>query len=174
MITLHSMAVDSFAPMLESLGEWLDKGAAHAARHKLDLIHARLTPDMYTLAQQVQLACHHARDAIGRLKGEPPADVADVADTWPGLAEQLASTLALLRNVSTTALVGSDERDCSIATTNGPRLVMNGVELLRAWALPHFYFHVVTAYGILRHNGVVLGKRDYLSQVGVFMEPKRS
>ena len=171
-LSTHDMAVGSFVPMLESLSQVLDKGAEHAA--KLDLVNARLAPDMFTLAQQVQLACHYARDATARLTGKDAVAMEDAETTFAGLRAQIARTLDVVRAASAEAFDGAEERDCSIEIPGDMVIGMNGLQFLRAWSLPHFYFHVVTAYDILRHNGVQIGKQDYLSQVGAFIRPKQS
>jgi hypothetical protein len=172
-LALHDMAIGSFAPMLESLSQWLDKAEAFAKDKKLDLVHARLAPDMYTLAQQVMLSCHHARDAAARLAGKKPAAMADPATSVAGMKKQIADTLKTIRKVQASALAGGETRDCSVPLPNDAEIGMDGIRFLRAWALPHFYFHVVTAYDILRQAGVTLGKQDYLSQVGAFIRPKK-
>lgn len=174
MITMHTMAVDSFAPMLESLSACLDKGEAHARSKGLDLVTARLAPDMFTLAQQVQQACHAAADCISRLTGRGAAAMATLETTHSGLKAQIARTVAALRSVPEAAFAGAEARDCSIEIPGDLIIVMDGLQLLRAWSLPHFYFHVVTAYDILRHNGVEIGKKDYVTQVGSFIRPKKS
>jgi hypothetical protein len=79
-----------------------------------------------------------------------------------------------VRAVPAAAFDGGEDRDCSIPIANGMLIAMDGLRFLRAWTLPHFYFHVVTAYGILRHSGVALGKYDYLSEVGDFVRPQQS
>lgn len=172
-ISMHATAVDSFVPMLESLSQILDKSDAHAKAAKLDLVNARLAPDMYTLAQQVRLACDNASNGAARLCGQSAPARADDEKTIADLKARIAKTVAYLRSLPAEAFEGAEDRDCNIPIPNDPKLViaMNGVQFLRCWALPHFYFHVVTAYDILRHNGVVIGKRDYLSQVGAFIRP---
>lgn len=170
-ISMHTMAVDSFTPMLESLSAWIDKGAAHAAEQQLDLASARLAPDMFTLAQQVQLSCYHAADAVARLTGKPPTAPPPAPTTLAGMKQLIADTLEALSRTSPSDFDGAEERDCSMQTPRGSVLILDGLQFLRAWSLPHFYFHVVTAYDILRHNGVAIGKQDYLSQVGRFMRP---
>ncbi|HWO13929.1 MAG TPA: DUF1993 family protein [Polyangiaceae bacterium] len=167
---LHTLSVGSFVPMLDSLRGWLERGAAHAAGGH-ELPHARLAPDMYALTQQVQLACHHALDAIGRLSGAPPSTPPEPQPDLGHMRAQITSTLEQLRRVDPATLAGAAERDCSIPTPDGRVIGLDGLTFLRAWALPHFYFHVVTAYDILRHVGVPLGKRDYLSQLGELIRP---
>ncbi len=98
-ISMHTMAVGSFVPMLESLSACLDRGEAHAQANKLDLINARLAPDMFTLAQQVQQACRAAMDGISRLTGKGAAAMEDVETTHAGLKAQINRTLAALRGV---------------------------------------------------------------------------
>ena len=173
-ISMHAMSVDSFVPMLESLSQILDKGEAHAKAAKLDLVDARLAPDMFTLKQQVQLACDNASNGAARLCGQSAPAHADDEKTIADLKARIAKTVAYLRGLPAVAFEGAEERDCSFPIPNDPKLIiaMNGLQFLRAWALPHFYFHIVTAYDILRHNGVVIGKRDYLSQVGAFIRPR--
>jgi len=172
-ISMHTMSVDSFVPMLESLSAILDKGEAHAKSDKLDLVNARLAPDMYTLAQQVQIACSNARDGAGRLAGQNPPRAKDDQKTLAELKALVAKTVAYLKGLPAAAFEGAEGRDCSIPMPNNPDLgfQMNGLQFLRAWALPDFYFHLVTAYDILRHNGVAIGKQDYLSQAGAFIRP---
>jgi hypothetical protein len=172
-ISMHAMAIESFVPMLESLSALLDKGEVFAKGKKLDLVNARLAPDMYPLAQQVMLACYNAKDGAARLAGEPWATPEEPGKTIAELKAQIASTIRVLQAMPAIAFEGTETCDCTIEPANANiRIVMNGLQFLRAWALPHFYFHVVTAYDILRHNGVVIGKQDYLSQVGAFVRPK--
>jgi hypothetical protein len=171
-ISIHTMAMDSFVPMLESLSAVLDKGAAHAQDQRLGLMTARLAPDMYTLAQQVQIACDHAKDGVARLVGEEPPRFESNEKTIDDLKARIAGTIDYLKSADAAAFEGAEDRDCSIPIPNDMVIAMNGLQFLRAWALPHFYFHVVTAYDILRHHGVAIGKQDYLSQVGAFVRPR--
>jgi uncharacterized protein len=172
-LSMHDMATGTFAPMLESLSANLAKGAEHARRASLDLVNARLAPDMFTLAQQGQQACHYARDGVSRLTGRGAAAMEDAATDFAGLEAQIRRTVAFVRAAAPADFAGAEERDCSIDIPGGREVIrMDGVQFLRAWALPHFYFHAVTAYDILRHNGVQIGKQDYLSQVGAFIRPR--
>jgi hypothetical protein len=164
-LTMHAMTVDGFAPMLESLSALLDKA-------KPGMIDARLAPDMYTLAQQVMLACHHAQDAFARLTGQPPHQPGEPATSLPAMKAQIAEAAAALQAADASAFDGAETRDCSIDIPGNQVIAMNGEQFLRAWAIPHFYFHLVTAYDILRHQGVALGKPDYLSAIGRFIRPK--
>jgi hypothetical protein len=169
-LSIHSLAIDSFAPMLRSLANMLDKGAEHANARKLDpaaLVQGRLAPDMYTLRQQVQLACHHARDAVARLTGREGAPPEEIGLAWSDLKARIQTTIALLQETRAGAFEGAEDRTIVIPVSGADMVFeMTGYPFLRDWALPHFYFHVVTAYGILRHNGVDIGKRDYMGNVG--------
>jgi len=162
MMSMHAMAVESMVPMLTSLSECLDKGEAYARANNLDLVNARLAPDMYTLAQQVQQACHYVSDGLSRLVAGGPAQIPEAETTFVGLKSQIADTIAKARTVPVSALKGAEDRDCSIEIPGNMVIALTGLALLRAWTLPHFYFHVVTAYDILRHNGVPLGKQTFL------------
>jgi hypothetical protein len=171
---MYSMAVESFIPGLKSLTSLLDKGAAHARDTKLDLVNARLAPDMYTLAQQVQQACNYAKDATARLTGRVPAERDAVGTSFAELKAEIETTIEHLSGVTAAAFEGAEGRDCSIDRSDqGFVISMDGLRFLRAWALPHFYFHLVTAYDILRHHGVVIGKPDYASWVADFIRPMK-
>jgi len=171
-ISLRDMAVGSFVPMLESLSSVLHKGDEHAKSAKADLVNARLAPDMFTLAQQVQQACHYAKDAVSRLTGRGGAQMDGAETSFSGFKAQVHGAVDAVRGAPAEAFDGAEERDCSIQIPGNMVIEMNGLRLLRSWSLPHFYFHVVTAYDILRHHGVDIGKQDYLSQVAGFIRPK--
>lgn len=164
--SLHRVVQDTFAPTLDAMAAWLEHDGVRA-----DVVGARLAPDMYTLAQQVQLACHHAEDAVSRLRGRGPAPMPDLPTDLDALRRRLRRTARRLRDVSAAALRGAERRDCSIPIPGDQVIAMNGTRFLLSWALPHFYFHAVIAYGILRHRGVPLGKTDYLAAVGAFIRP---
>ena len=171
-ISMYRIAADSFAPMLKNLSEVLDRGAAYAKDGNIDLVNSRLAPDMYTLAQQVQQACHYARNGMARLAGRPAVPMGEVGTTLSRLKQQIAETIDFLHGVTAAEFEGAEARDCGIEIPNGLMIEMDGMRFLTSWSLPHFYFHVVTAYDILRHPGVVIGKKDYLSQVGSFIRAK--
>lgn len=169
---IRDQAVETFAPMLESLSAILDKAADHAGAGAQDLPAARLAPDMFDLAEQVQQACLHARHAVQRLSGEAPGEVEGPARTIAGLKAQLEATVTFVRSAAAADFAGAERRDCSIALPEGMGVIaLDGEQYLRNWALPHFYFHLVTAYDILRHRGAPIGKRDYLSGLGRFIRP---
>src|SRR5262245_19252883 len=130
-ISMHDMAVGSFAPMLESLSEVLDKGAKHAKSANLDLVNARLAADMFTLAQQVQQACHYAKDGTSRLTGKGGTAMEDAETSFAGLKTQIARTLDFVRGATAAAFDGAEERDCSIEIPGNQIIQMNGLQLLR-------------------------------------------
>jgi uncharacterized protein len=175
-ISIYTTAIETFVPMLRSLSNLLDKGAEHARANKSDsaaLVNARLAPDMYTLAQQVQLACDHAKDSTARLCGQDPPPFENDEKTLEELKARIARTIDYVQSEPATAFEGAENRDIRIPIPpmNG-EFQMDGFQFLRDWALPHFYFHVVTAYDILRHSGVEIGKRDYLSQVAKYIRQR--
>jgi hypothetical protein len=170
-ISMYTMAVDSFVPMLQGLSGILDKGAAYASANKLDLVNARLAPDMFPLAQQVRLACHHANDCVLRLTGKPPQPVPEEQKTLEDMRRQIAATSNNVKGADPEAFAGAEDRDCSISIPNNMVIAMNGMQLLRSWSLPNFYFHLMTAYGILRNSGVAIGKQDYLTQLSSLIRP---
>jgi hypothetical protein len=174
-LSAHDFAIDTFVPMLSSLESFLGKGADFAAAKKFDvavLAQARLAADMYTLQQQVQLACYHAKDATVRLSGGESVPFASGEETFADLRARVVATIAELRSKPAALFERGYERDIVIPLpANGIVFAMKGYQFLRDWAFPHFYFHVVTAYDILRHQGVPLGKRDYAGIAGRHIRP---
>lgn len=173
MISIHEVAIETFVPMLRSLSNVLDKGVEHARVGKSDpcaLVEARLAPDMYTLAQQVQLACDHAVISTAQLTGQERPKFENNEKTLDDLKTRIASAIEFVQQVHQSKFAGAEDREIRIPipAMNG-EFRMNGLQFLRDWALPHFYFHVVTAYDVLRHKGVEIGKRDYMGQVGRYI-----
>ena len=171
---MYTLSVETFVPMLESLSSILDKGNDYADAAKLDLPGrgASAALDMYTLAQQVQQACFYAENGVARLSGRGQVTLPEAGTTFSDMKAQIAATLNSVRGASAEDFDGAETRDCSIEIPNDMIIEMDGLRFLRSWTLPHFYFHVVTAYDILRHSEVSIGKMDYLSQVGRFIRPK--
>ena len=163
-ISMYSMSVETFLPMLGTLSSLLDKGLKYAAEKKFDpgvLVNARLAPDMLPLSRQIQIACDMAKGGSSRLAGQEPPRMEDNESTIEELRTRVARTIAHLKSIPASAIDGSEDRDIKIPMRERT-LEMKGLPFLRTWALPNFYFHVVTAYAILRHNGIELGKRDFL------------
>lgn len=162
--SMYALAVPPFRRGLSSLSAILEKAAAHAHERKLEpaaLLDARLYPDMFTLTRQIQLASDFAKGTAARLAGVTPPKFDDVEVGFGELQERIRRTLAYLDTLGPAQIDGSEERDIELKA--GERtLQFKGLDFLTDWALPNFYFHLTTAYAILRHNGVPLGKRDFL------------
>jgi hypothetical protein len=162
-LTVHAASVGVFAPILTNLAALLDKAVAFAEAKKIDpavLLQARLAPDMFPLVRQVQLASDFAKNSTARLAGQDPPRFADEEQTFEELKARLARTLDFLDTVPASALEGAEDRDIRVPLRDRT-LELKGLPFLQRWALPNFFFHVTTAYAILRHNGVELGKRDF-------------
>jgi uncharacterized protein len=172
-ISLHELAIDTFMHMLGDLTHVLDKAAKHAQARNFpadDLANFRLAPDMLPLSSQVRLACHHAKDGPARLLGqEPPALERGLHETFEQLGPRIKATLDHLRSIPKGALDGAAQRKITIEINPERMFDLTGFQLIRDWTLPHFYFHVVTAYDILRGAGVELGKRDFVPHVAAYL-----
>jgi uncharacterized protein len=161
---MHAFSVDVFASALGNLSAILEKAAASAAARKFDpavLLGARLAPDMHPLTRQVQIACDLAKNSLARLAGREPPRFEDTETSIGELRARIARTIDYLESLPASALEGSETREI-IVPTSSRKLRFEGVEFLQRWAIPNVFFHVVTTYAILRHNGVDLGKNDFL------------
>ncbi len=166
-ISMYAASVPVFAKMLGNLAALLDKAAAHAEQKKIDpavLLSARLFPDMFPLAKQVRLACDFAKGAVARLAGEEPPKYGDDEATFADLKARIARTIDYIEGFAPQRLDGSETREVELKI-RGEAVRYPGLTYLVHVATPNFYFHVTTAYGILRHNGVELGKRDFVGKV---------
>jgi len=163
-ISMHSMSAGQFLPLLANLRTFIDKAEASAKARKFEpsvLMTARLAPDMLAFNRQVQLTCDFAKNSTARLAGLEAPRFEDTETTVDELRARVDKTIAYVESVAASALDGQEERDIKIPLRDRT-LEMKGLPFLGNWALPNFYFHLVTAYDILRHNGVDLGKRDFL------------
>ena len=164
-LSMHAMSVDVFTQTLGNLSGILEKAAATAAQRKFDaavLLGARLAPDMLPLTRQVQIAGDIAKNSVARLARQEPPRFEDNETSIEQLRARIARTIDFLNSVPASALEGSETRDITVPV--GERtLEFKGLEFLSRWAIPNVFFHVTTAYDILRHNGVELGKRDFLN-----------
>jgi hypothetical protein len=161
---MHQASVPVFVQMLGSLSAILAKAEAHATAKKIDpaaLLGARLFPDMFTLTRQVQLACDFAKNASARLAGQEPPKWEDKEASFAELQARIARTLEFVRGFKPAQIDGAEERDVTIPIGGVPT-TFKGQRYLLFVALPNFFFHHTTAYAILRHNGIEIGKRDYL------------
>jgi hypothetical protein len=161
---MYQASVPRLANTLKNLTAILDKAQAHAEAKKIDplvLSNARLYPDMLPMKRQVYIACDSAKNVVARLAGVEPPKHEDVEETFAELKARIAKTLDFIQTFKAAQIDGSEEK--AIRIKAGQReLDFKGMQYLLGHALPNFYFHVVTAYDILRHNGVEVGKRDYL------------
>lgn len=166
-LSMYQASVPVFQKMLTNLKAILQKGEAYAAAKQVDpstLLSSRLHPDMFPLTRQVQIAADAAKLGCARLSGVEAPKYEDNETTFAQLVERIDKTLTYLATLKPSDLDGREDRDISI--TAGPRsLQFKGLVYLLNWALPNFYFHVTTTYAILRHNGVDVGKMDYLGAV---------
>ena len=163
---MYVLSVETFVPMLQNLSDLLDKASAQMGAEAETLVEARLAPDMFPLPRQVQIACDMAKSGAARLSGREPPKFEDEEKTLAELKARIAKTIDFIRSVPASAFEGAETRKITFPLRDGMGFEGDGLRFLKDWCLPHFYFHVVTAYDILRHNGVELGKRDYLSHLG--------
>ena len=174
-ITLYALAIETFAPVLDTLAALLEKGAAHARAKGTNpnvLVKARLAPNMFPLSTQVQLACHHAKDGTARLTGQAPPKIENKELTLDELKSLVRTTVDHLNSMKEAAFDGAEDRVIEMPLQGSTVFKSNGIQLLRDWSIPNFYFHVVTAYDILRNSGVEVGKRDYLSHIGPYLRQR--
>jgi hypothetical protein len=165
-ISMSSASLPVFTTALRNLRHCLDKAIAHAAARGFSadvLVTVRLAPDMLPLASQVRIACDMAKLGAARLAGIEAPRHEDNETTLDQLRARIDSTLAFLDSVPAAAIDASEDRDISFPVGRDRALrVMKGEAYLKHWVLPNVFFHVTTAYALLRHNGVELGKVDYL------------
>ena len=166
MPTMYQAAVPPFVHMLENLGRLLDKAEKFAEAKKIDpavLVNARLAPDMFPLARQVQIASDAVKAAVARLTGKEVPSYPDTETTFSELQERIKKTIAFINSIKAEEIDGTEGRTVTFKVA-GQDMSFQGTEYLAEWVKPNFYFHVSIAYAILRHNGVELGKRDFLGK----------
>lgn len=165
-ISMYQASVPVFSAMLKALDHVLAKGERHAAETGADLaalFEARLAPDMLPLKSQVQIACDHAKGACCRLAGRDIPAFADTESSFAELHARIDRTRELLKTFAEADIDGSEEREVVVALRHG-ELRFTGLQYLLRYATPNFYFHVTTAYDILRSRGVPLGKADFFGR----------
>jgi len=163
-ISMFRASVPVFQRGLANLEHVLDKAATHAAERRIDppvLLSARLAPDMLPLTRQVQIATDHAKNAPARLAGATPPSFEDNETDFVQLKQRLAKTREYLATLQPAQIDGSEERDIVLQIA-GREMKFKGLDYLLGFAVPNFYFHYTTAYAILRHNGVPVGKADFI------------
>ena len=163
-ISMYDASVPVFKQMLGSLSAILDKAEAYATARKIDpaaLLQARLYPDMFPLTRQVQIAADFAKGACARLAGVEVPRYDDNEASFADLKQRIAKTIAFIEGLPREAIAHSEDRDITLTVAGNP-MEFKGQAYLLHWALSNFYFHATTAYGILRHNGLEIGKRDFI------------
>ena len=163
-ISMYALSHDVFRKSLTQLLHVMDKGVASAKARNFDtsvLVAARLAPDMLSFSKQIQLTSDFAKNSMARLAGIDPPKFEDNETTMDELIARVKKTLDYLATVPATALEGSETRDIKIPLRDRT-VEFKGLVFLQNWALPNFFFHYVTAYNLLRHNGVDIGKKDFL------------
>lgn len=165
-ISLYAATAPVFNQILRGMALCIDRAAAHCEAKKIDpsaLITFRLYPDMFPYARQVQIACDSAKGAMARLAGVDIPKHEDTETTFTALKARITTTVAFMNSIKPEQLAGAEDRDITLAMRAGP-LNFKGLDYALHFALPNFYFHATTAYDMLRHNGVELGKGDFLGK----------
>lgn len=163
-ISMHSASVPIFTRMLRNLSVLLDKAEAHAKARKFDssvYLGLRLAPDMLPFVKQVQIACDGAKFGVARLAGIEAPKFADEEATLAELKERIERTVAFVESVTAAQLDGTEDKDV-VVPRRDTSMTLKGEFYLKHFVLPNFFFHVTTSYVLLRHNGVELGKIDFL------------
>ena len=163
-LSMYDASIPALKHMLNSLAAILKKAAEHAASRKIDpavLVSARLFPDMLPLSKQIQIATDQAKGCAARLAGVDIPRFEDNETTFDELQARIVKTIAFLDGFKAPQIDGSEAREIAFQL-HETKLEFTGRQYLLSWVLPNFYFHVTTAYNILRHNGVDIGKRDFL------------
>ncbi|WP_225007098.1 DUF1993 domain-containing protein [Novosphingobium percolationis] len=182
-MSLNNLVVPTFRQMLGTLSGWLDKAQGHLPAAQADaLLSARLAPDMFPLATQIRFACVQVHEGVHRLKGEDfPAsltvllnegrDAGEAPGTLAQAKARIAEALALLDGLGADALDAEADAPIAHALPNGMIFDLTAEQYVRDWLLPQFYFHLMTAYAILRGAGVPLGKADYVAHMFPYLRP---
>jgi hypothetical protein len=163
-ITMYSASVPILVGMLGNLIKWLDKAEAHAEAKKFEpavYLTTRLAPDMLPFNKQIQIACDGAKFGVARLAGVDAPKFDDTEASIAELRERVRATIEFIKSVPASKIEGTEDKDVTIPRSSGP-MVLKGEAYLKHFVFPNFFFHVTMTYALLRHNGVELGKMDYL------------
>ncbi|AYF86310.1 DUF1993 family protein [Pseudomonas sp. JS3066] len=166
-LSMYEASIPVLARMLGNLSNILKKAEANAQARGIEpkvFIESRLAPDMYALARQVQIASDMAKGCAARLAGVEVPSWADTETTFEELQSRIAKTQEFIKGIDAAKLEGSEDRTVVLKMRTGD-ISFSGRDYLLGFALPNFYFHITTTYAILRHNGVDVGKLDYLGGV---------
>jgi len=166
-ISMYAASVPVFKQILGSLSDILDKAEAHAAAKKIDpsaLLQARLFPDMLPFTRQIMIATDFAKGACARLAGIDVPKYDDTEQTFAELKTRIVKTVAFIDTLTPAQIDGSEERDITVSADPNTTRTFKAQPYLVHYAWPQFFFHVTTAYAILRHNGIEIGKKDYIGR----------
>jgi hypothetical protein len=161
---MYAASIPQFKKMLTNLSKILEKGEAFAKAKNIDgavLVNDRLAPDMFPLSKQVQIACDQVKNGMARLAGVEPPKFDDAEITFAQLQDRIAKTIAFADSITPAQVDGTEAKEIKFSIKEW-NFEFVGQQYLLTWIVPNFYFHVTTAYNILRHNGVEIGKSDYL------------
>lgn len=166
-LSMHQASVPLMLQMLASISAVLDKAAQHCEARKIDpsvVVNYRLAPDMHPLSRQIQIMTDQAKGAVARLSGIEPPAFADTETTFDELKARIARTVAFVKSATPAEIDGSEDRE--VVLKIGPtEMKLKGSQYFFHFFLPNFYFHATTAYDILRHAGVEIGKRDFIGSI---------
>lgn len=163
-LSMYQASIPAFVRGLNNLSSILAKGLAHAEAKKIDpsvFVNARLAPDMFPLARQIQIASDVVKGCAARLAGVEVPSYADTETTFPELQARIAKTVAFMQTIQAKQVDGSEGKSITFKV-GGREVQFNGQDYLLNFALPNLHFHTTAAYAILRHNGVDVGKKDFL------------
>jgi uncharacterized protein len=163
-LSMHGITAPVFISRLKSLSSILSKAEQQAKTKGYEpsvLLNDRLAPDMFTLTRQVQIATDHAKGCMARLAGHTPEALEDTETTFAQLQARITKVIGIVEGYTEGQLEGSETRDVTVKIPSS-ELKFKGLDYVSSWAMPNFYFHITMAYAILRHNGIELGKRDFL------------
>ena len=164
--SLYAASIPAFVTTLSGLSKILDKAAAHCEAKKIDpatLLGMRLYPDMFSFTRQVQLTCDFAKNTAGRLTGEPPK-IPDEEKSFAELKARIAKTVDYLKGFKPADIDATAAKEVTFPIGPQKTMTLKGDAFLLGFGLPNFYFHATTAYDILRHAGLEIGKRDFLGR----------
>lgn len=165
--TIYEASIPVMIRCLTNVGKFIDKAVAQAKAEDKPLstlLEGRLAPDMHPFPRQIQILSDTAKGAAARLAGVEPPSMADTETTFPELKERLAKTIAFLQSIKPEQLAGAEDREIVLKFPNG-EMKFSGRDYLAGFVLPNLFFHATAAYAILRHNGIAVGKMDFLGGV---------
>ena len=167
-LSIHDAAVPTFVRALQALSGVIEKGRLYAETEKIDpavLLATRLYPDMFPLSRQIQAVSDQCKNGLSRLAVVEPPKFPDTESTFAQLKERLDKTVAYVKGIDPQKFEGADQRPVELKFPSQTLNFKNGWDYLLGFVLPNVYFHSTTAYGILRHVGVKLGKRDFMGEI---------